>query len=60
MVLAVQNWRGWPLMANYTMGSDLVEVEFDRLHFVVGLEIQLEKFGRSHIGEVRIGRCLGG
>ena len=46
-------------MAYYTMGSDLVEVEFDRLHFVVGLEIQLEKFGRSHIGEVRIGGWLG-
>ena len=59
-MLAVQNWRGWPLMAYYTMGSDLVEVEFDRLHFVVGLEIQLEKFGRSHIGEVGIRRWLGG
>ncbi len=47
-------------MAHYTMGSDLVEVEFDRLHFVVGLEIQLEKFRRSHIGEVRIGGRLGG
>jgi hypothetical protein len=38
----MQHVRKGPLMAYNTVGSDLIEIEFNRLHFVVGLEIELE------------------
>jgi hypothetical protein len=39
MMMRMQHVRDWSFMTHYTMGSDLVEVEFNRLHFMVGLEI---------------------
>ena len=55
IVVTVQHVRD-TIMTHYTMGSDLIEIEFYGFHFMVGLEFQLKQLRRPHVGEVEVGR----